>query len=161
MTRKDLELVNPKLLETVSFLNRLGVKKVKGDINTTTGIQKIYITVPKTNDFELVGNYPYSNSIDIENLELSDPESVAEFAALIIKELLVDITFSINDNIPEELKSNNIRRLASRNLIKVYSKTRDEDWSMDKSVERFESVFKSALAIEAASGLVKLKNRQQ
>ena len=159
MTRKDLELANPKLLEIVSFLNRLGVKKVKGDVDITTGIQKIYITVPKTNDFELVGDYPYSNLIDIENLELSDPESVAEFAASIIKELLVDITFSINDT-PEELKSNDIMRLASRNLIKVYSKTIDEDWSMDKSVERFESVFKSALAIEAAYGLVKLKNRQ-
>ena len=162
MTTKELELVDPKLLDTLGFLNRLGMKKVKADLEPDDNISRIYITLPNSNDFEIEGNYPYMEYVDIKNFNLSDVHERAGFACEILKELVTDIFYSLAEDIMTDVRAQKaFYRAATKNTIKVYYKIREEEWTVEKSIERAEDIFKSAFKIEAASTLVRLKNKQQ
>ena len=161
-TNKALEMVNPKLLNTISFLGRLGVKKVKGTLDPEAKESKIYITVPKTNDIENIdlSLYPYQDKIDIEDYDLNDPEEVAELSAAIIKEMMSEMLMDFS-NIPEELRNFNILRSSTLSTIRVFSKVRNEDWNVRKSIENADHVVKEAMVLDASINLVKLKLREQ
>ena len=163
MKQEHINMVDPKIVDTLGFLNRLGIKKVKSELEPdNNGISKVYVTFPSINDFEVEGNYPYKEFVDVNNFDLTDKHERAGFASEILKEFLTDIFYGLAEDIMTDVRAQKpLYRAITKRTIKVLYKIREEEWTVEKSIERADDIMATAFRIDATSTFIRLKNRQQ
>lgn len=155
VTNSIFNNVEKEHLETLGFLNRLGLNIIKVDMRNIIehGENKciIYCSLPKTSEVEIYEeNFPYREYVDID-IDNSTYEGIVDIMSPVLRNFAIDLALDAlikANNHPDYLKHLCTTRALVDKSVKILVKERDEHWTEQKVLDNSGLIYLNAKKIK-------------